>query len=204
MNSQLSSSSVRTSAGQCRYPASGATPAARTRPSTSSKIRSSRAPYASSLLSGCSIINGCRFKTACQSPKCDNSTRSRGTLQVSRTCPGASPAQLHELLAPYPRPEPDRSVTERGQPCSHLPEHPDVAVRVQRRFSQGRVGPEHSVGKERPERLRSLDRVQEDPVLRDVVAHAPRRDGPGGTASAGRALRIGIAGTGQSSPRAPT
>lgn len=35
MNSQLSSSSVRISAGQCRYPASGATPAARTRPSTS-------------------------------------------------------------------------------------------------------------------------------------------------------------------------
>src|SRR5688572_7180963 len=31
--------------------------------------------------------------------------------------PRSEPAQLHELLAPYPRPEPDRSVTERGQPC---------------------------------------------------------------------------------------
>jgi hypothetical protein len=37
------------------------------------------------------MISGCRFKTACQSPKCDNSTCSRGTLQVSRTRPGASP-----------------------------------------------------------------------------------------------------------------
>jgi hypothetical protein len=58
--------------------------------STSSKMLSSRAPYASSLSSGCSIISGRRFTTACQSPKCDNSTRSRGTLHVSRTCPGAS------------------------------------------------------------------------------------------------------------------